>query len=158
VETLADTLKAGGVTRGSRVATLVSAGNQGTALLYAISQIGAVSVPINELHAPPEIADVLRRSRVRHYVVDTRLGSPGGAGAAAYALLSPADRPGYVDMDEDGRLAWEDVSTVGTTAPDPDEIALVLFTSGSTARPKGVLVTHEGLVGSALITWRSQWG
>jgi acyl-CoA synthetase (AMP-forming)/AMP-acid ligase II len=149
VETLAHALRAGGVTRGSRVATLVSAGNQGTALLYAVSKIGAVSVPINELHAPPEIADVLRRSGACHCVVDTRLGSTGAVGAAAYALLSPADRPGYALMGEDGDLSWESVSTVGPRAPDPDEIALVLFTSGSTARPKGVLVTHEGLVGAA---------
>lgn len=149
VEAIAGSLKAGGVEQGDRVATLVSAGNVGTALLYAISQVGAVSVPINEMHAAPEVADALSRSGARHFVLEDSVGAPAALGLAADDLLAEDARPGLAVLTVDGDLRWQRAPMTARRAKEPDGIALVLFTSGSTAKAKGVLVTHEGLVGTA---------
>jgi acyl-CoA synthetase (AMP-forming)/AMP-acid ligase II len=145
VERCAESMCEGGVGPGDRVATLVSAGAVGVALLYAISRIGAVSVAINELHSAPEVADALRRSRARYFIADDRLGA--ALGDAAYELLAPSERPARAVIGSEGDVRWLTTSAVDRAAPLGDDIAIVLFTSGSTAQSKGVLVTHESLVG-----------
>lgn len=149
IDDLADAMRARGVQPGERIATLVSAGNLGTALMYAISRAGAVSVPINEMHSAPEVADVLRRGGARYFIADARLGAAGSLGSQAFELLPEAQRPARAVIGDEPLLRWTHEGSVPVQTPVPDTVAVILFTSGSTNRPKGVLVTHEGLVGIA---------
>ncbi len=103
-------------------------------------------MPINELQAPPEIADVLSRSGARHFVTDARLGAEGALGSLSYDQLAGHRKPSRAVFN-DGELRWLTRGNGEFSTRDMDEIAAVVFTSGSTSRPKGALLTHEGLVG-----------
>jgi acyl-CoA synthetase (AMP-forming)/AMP-acid ligase II len=148
VDRLASALRETGIEPGDCVAVAISTGCIAAVTLYAISRAGATAVPLNEFWTAPEIADALCRSGARHLVHDARLGAPSAPAAGALELLDETQRPARILVRSDG---W--VQRVGGTPSrrgrEDTDVALVLFTSGSTASPKGARVTHEGLVGVA---------
>lgn len=142
---VADLLAEGGVSDGARVATTVGNGRVGITLMYALSSIGAVAVPINEFWTPREVADALRRGECSFVLCDQP--RPIDAWRAA---LDSAEQPRFGLMSDVAALHWDGPrgERLVSAGHDPD-VAMLLFTSGSTASPKGALVTHQGLVGVA---------
>src|SRR3954469_23900257 len=135
---LATVLADGGVDRGDRVALLLHNGFEVVEGLLACHVLGAVAVPVNFRLAGEEIAYVLEDS---------------GAGALI-AGLDPGglpEPPLRVDAGRDYEQA------VGAAAPhrapaalNEDDPALMCYTSGTTGRPKGAVLTHGNLVASTL--------
>src|SRR5882757_6993867 len=130
---LSRALRAAGVGRLDRVAVIVRNGVEYFELALATGQIGAYMVPINWHLTPVEIA----------YIV---------ANADAKLVVAEADLAGALDMSPGvGRLTvagrapgWSDYAQFGATectSPPPDRSigAVMLYTSGTTGRPKGVL-------------------
>ncbi|MEU3010201.1 class I adenylate-forming enzyme family protein [Nocardia asteroides] len=150
VEVVATGLRAIGISPGDRVIVSVSTGLKGIAVLYALSQIGAVSVPINEYWTPVEVESVIRRSDAVYAVSDSRLGEPGQPLPVALGMVDLLRRPGFGVIDDSLEIRWQRPdSRHETRASNPEDTAMLLFTSGSTSTPKGVLITHAGLVGAA---------
>ncbi|MGW0324707.1 class I adenylate-forming enzyme family protein [Nocardia sp. NPDC003183] len=150
VELVATGLSSIGISPGDRVIVSISTGLKGIVVLYALSQIGAVSVPINEYWTPVEVESVIRRSAAIYAVSDTRLGEPGQPLPVALGMVDPLRRPSFGVIDDNLEIRWQrpDISPEAQ-ACNPDDTAMLLFTSGSTSTPKGVLITHAGLVGAA---------
>lgn len=150
IDRLRSALRAGGVERGDRVVVAVSMGRIGITLLYALSRLGATAVPVNDFWTAHEVEDVIRRSECEYVLMDGPLARADKPVPTALAQLAPTHgRASAVIRDVD-EIEWatgarRDVQQ----SRDEDEVALLLFTSGSTAAPKGALVTHEGLVGVA---------
>lgn len=129
---LAGGLASLGVTRGDTVCFQVPSWWETVALYRACWRLGAVAVPIHHLAGEVDVARVIEAV------------SPGVIVAAASAPA--AAQPGAIEVRGSG--AFEDL--LGTRdAPEiaamPDDIAVVLFTSGSTGGPKGVMHTHRAL-------------
>jgi fatty-acyl-CoA synthase len=140
VTRLAHALARLGVAHGDRVAYLGQ--NHPTFLetMFATGQLGAVFVPLNWRLAEPELAYILADSGAR-----VLIRGPAQTAAAT-------DLPGVraVGAGDEYEALLADASVEPLDQPvDPDETCMILYTSGTTGRPKGAMLTH------ANIAWNS---
>jgi long-chain acyl-CoA synthetase len=125
-----------GLQPGDRIALHMRNSIELAACYYACFAAGFVAVPVNTRLTPEEIAYVLEHSGAKAYL-------------AQADLRIPTSIP-----------SWEfDAGTVGGAdlpVPNPDDPALLLYTSGTTARPKGVSHSQRTLAGNA--SYMEAWG
>jgi acyl-coenzyme A synthetase/AMP-(fatty) acid ligase/pimeloyl-ACP methyl ester carboxylesterase len=146
VDALAETLRRAGVTPGRRVALLVPPGLELTAAVYACWRAGAAIVVADTGLGWRRMAEALRSADADYLV-----GVPAALAAAA-ALRIPGrriligDRPKLVSR-MPGASMIRPVGDVSRkrTEPTADPEAAVLFTSGATGPPKGVVYRHSQL-------------
>ena len=126
-----------GVVAGDRVAVLALNSPEYLALLYACARLGAMMLPINWRLAPPEIGYILGHAEARLCFTDE-------AHAAALAEAAPglASAPLAIP---DGPEDREGPGTLG----DP---VLLVYTSGTTGRPKGAVLKQEALFHNAVMS------
>ncbi|WP_093606942.1 long-chain-fatty-acid--CoA ligase [Streptomyces indicus] len=135
---LAGRLRADGVRAGDRVALLLPNTADFPRVYYAVLAAGATAVPVHGLLLADEVAYVLRHSGCRAVVAAGKPAAVAEAAAAdAGVRLLPVDRGGPA-LD-------------GPEPCDPEDTAVVLYTSGTTGRPKGALLTHANLVRNATV-------
>jgi fatty-acyl-CoA synthase len=134
---------------GDRVA--VWAGNcpEWVLLEFAAGLAGLVLVPVNPAYQERELAYVLRHSRARGIFMDNE-----HVGHTSPRRILSAIRDRLPELREVFALA--DLGRVGAAwggrqlpDVDPDSPAQVLYTSGTTGRPKAALLTHRGLTNNA---------
>ena len=113
----------------------------------AVSYAGGVLVPANSRYTGHEVADIVARTDARLVVVED-----GFLGRSQIAELSAAgvDARRIVALENLGRIAVEhpDVES-RADAVRPDDVADILFTSGTTGRSKGVMSAHRQTIGVA---------
>ncbi|MFK7763614.1 MAG: malonyl-CoA synthase [Roseobacter sp.] len=145
---IAHVLVAAGVSPGDRVAAQVEKSPQSLALYAACVQAGAVFLPLNTAYTIDELTYFIENSGARLVVCDTR--QHVGLDAVATPLgvnietLNADGRGSLMDKSEDcpGTFA-----TVERTA---DDLAAFLYTSGTTGRSKGAMLTQTNLISNAL--------
>jgi long-chain acyl-CoA synthetase len=154
VERVAAGLAARGLASGDRIALLLSNRPEMVIAVHAAARLGAVPVPLGIRMQLPEVEYALADSGARLLVHDHDLADrvpPVGAPATLAARLS-------VGGLADGSEPWTTFLADATRCPLPpvaavgeDETAVILYTSGTTGRPKGAMLTHLGIVHSALV-------
>jgi len=138
---LAAALLGEGLGQGSRLACLLDDDAPAVALIHAARRLGAVLVPLNRRAAPDEL----------RYQLDT---------VAAGALLHDAAHTDLARASAPNPMATHRIEALLAAAPcglppvlrtevDLDSPATIVFTSGTTGRPKGALLTHENHRASA---------
>ena len=147
---LANALSAAGVARGDRVGILLPQCPETLIAHLAAYRLGAIALPLFTLFGPEAIEYRLNDSGAKVVVSNA---------AGIEKLLDVADRltasPVLISIDErrDGRvLEWgklvdaasADHTLVATSSEDP---AIIVYTSGTTGNPKGVLYAHRTLLG-----------
>ncbi|HEY3882620.1 MAG TPA: long-chain fatty acid--CoA ligase [Trebonia sp.] len=135
-----------GVDAGDRVAYLGPNDVAVFEALFATAQLGAVFAPLNTRLAPAEIAFMIDDCTPAVLVVGAGLEQ---AAAAALAAAGHVPRVLYLDAAH-GPGYEEAVATCGEELPVAvsvtlDDPALILYTSGTTGRPKGAVLTHGNL-------------
>ena len=141
---LAHGLRARGVERGHRVAFLGLNSLEMVLTLFACAKLGAVSVPVNTRLAPPELAHVLHHSGASLLVVEDELAGPTrtapiDALEIDTVVFTRAAGAGLESLaiDEDSEID----EPVGL-----DDLFMIQYTSGTSGRPKGVMLTHGNVV------------
>ena len=146
VDRLAAALRAGGVCRGDRIGFLGLNAPIYFDLLFAAARLGAIFVPLNFRLTGPELDYIVNDAGIHTLVVD------GPHRPVIDAIRGSLCCRLYLSADGAAE-GWTPVTTfVGDTAPlasgepaDDDDIAVIMYTSGTTGRPKGVMLTHGNL-------------
>ncbi|MDF0599678.1 AMP-binding protein [Psychromarinibacter sp. C21-152] len=137
-------LRARGIGQSDPVLTMLEPGPAHVAVVLGVALVGALWVPLAPDARGPSLAHALSVAKPGLALV-----APAATGALRDAGY-PADRP----LEERDGWAWPPAAVPGTattdTAPgEPDAHRAILFTSGTSGPPKGVIVTERMLVASA---------
>lgn len=143
---LAHALRAAKVDAGDRVAIAMRNYPEWPVAFWATQLIGAVAVPLNAWMTAPELASVVTEAEPVAVVADEErlalLPEPAYAGIRlAIAVRSTGSVPGAVSL-ESFTAPHATAAEPPDAAPGPQDIATIIFTSGTTGRPKGVLGSH----------------
>jgi acyl-CoA synthetase (AMP-forming)/AMP-acid ligase II len=115
--------------------------------LFAANYLGAVAMPINWRLAAPEVRYILDHARARALVCDDALLEPaadatkGLEDTLARAVVAGPAPEGWATLTE-LRAAAHQVARVEAA---PDDVHRLMYTSGTTGHPKGVMLTHANL-------------
>ncbi|MFF1256967.1 AMP-dependent synthetase/ligase [Streptomyces sp. NPDC058321] len=151
-------LIAGGLEPGGRVALMSRTRYEWTVLDFAIWAAGGQTVPVYATSSAEQIEWIVRDSGARHLITET----PGNTATAraALAVLPEEERPRCWELDAGavlelatlGREMDDDEVTKRRAALTPDTVATVCYTSGTTGKPKGCVLTHANLHAEAANT------
>lgn len=154
-------LRVAGLQRGDRLAFLGYNSVEYLTLLHACYRSGIVMAPLNWRLTPAELNYLLEDSRPAALFVDSAFASPA---AALREELVPALRViiGTPLAGFQHYAAWLAAGMPDASAPvdDPDSLALLLYTSGTTGFPKGALLRHRNLLSGFKdsLTCGGSWG
>ncbi|MFN3642652.1 MAG: malonate--CoA ligase [Gemmobacter sp.] len=149
---MAGALAALGIAPGDRVAVQVAKSPEALALYGAAVAAGAVFLPLNPAYTPAEVAYFVGNAEPRILVCD-----PGRA--AALAPVAAGARIVTLDAGGAGSLADLAAGQDGAFAPvgrGPGDLAAILYTSGTTGRSKGAMLTHANLLSNGAVLAR-EW-
>lgn len=148
---LAHALARRGVTPGDRVAVQVEKSPEALMLYLACLRAGAIYLPLNTAYTLAELGYFLGDATPALVVVDPKVRDSvveiaGGAvetldatGGGSLLQLAGAEEADFSDIER-----------------GPDDLAAILYTSGTTGRSKGAMLTHDNLLSNAL-TLRDHW-
>ncbi len=135
---------AAGVEPGDRVLLSAEPSMDLVVAYVALLRLGAVVVPTNTAYTGPELAHLIADARPSVAVADR----PERFADSGLAVLDPGTEPGGADATPAPVL----------DAARPDDLAWLCYTSGTTGRPKGAMLTHANLgAGAAAVVEAWQW-
>jgi fatty-acyl-CoA synthase len=136
-----------GVKKGDRVAYIAPNTHAQLTSFYAVPQIGAVLVPINYRLIADDFAYILAHSGAKvvcvhpDYVAMVDAIRARVPGVERFVSLEGELRAGWVDYE--ALIAETEVPDFDRPAIDETDLLTINYTSGTTARPKGVMITHR---------------
>jgi long-chain acyl-CoA synthetase len=145
--------RAAGLSMGDRVAVQVPNGLDLVALYLGASQGGLIIVPVNPAYTRPELTVVLSDSGARVLVTSSvdALGAAAELKTGSLELVVSAVPGSNAATPPDGTVSLTDFASPvpGELEPpevDPESVAVLLYTSGTSGRPKGAMLTHRALL------------
>jgi O-succinylbenzoic acid--CoA ligase len=147
---LAGGLAARGIGRGDRVVMFIDNRSEFITVLLALQRLGAIAVPVGVREQRPGLAYIVRQCGATAIVVDASLADrlPDASEAPELSVrISVGMAPGCTDLAE-LQTGDQEPPPVGEFAEA--DVAVVLYTSGTTGHPKGAMLTHRNIVHSVL--------
>jgi len=151
---IANALKSRGVEPGDRVAAQVEKSPTALVLYLAPLRAGAVFLPLNTAYTVAELDYFIGDAEPALVVCDPAkrdgIAAVAEKSGAAVETLDAKGRGSLVD------LAFDQPDDFETVARQDDDLAAILYTSGTTGRSKGAMLTHKNLASNAL-TLKDAW-
>jgi len=137
-----------GVEPGDRVAAQVEKSADALLLYLGCLRAGAVFLPLNTGYTGSELAYFLGDAEPRVFVADPAAEAPADtirreAGVAHLATLAPGGAGSLAEAANGAKESFADI------ARGADDLAAILYTSGTTGRSKGAMLTHGNLASNA---------
>ncbi|MEU2926097.1 AMP-dependent synthetase/ligase [Streptomyces sp. NPDC007251] len=156
VAAVAKGLIAAGLEPGGRVALMSRTRYEWTVLDFAVWAAGGQSVPVYPTSSAEQLEWIVRDSGARYVVTETAENAAtvttGTAGHARPPRLWQLDAGALADLTALGRDVPDEELAARRAALTPGAIATVCYTSGTTGRPKGCVLTHANLHAEAANT------
>lgn len=130
----ASALRSQGVAAGDRVVLQIEKSVEGAALYLACLQTGIILIPLNTAYTPSEVEYFLEDAAPKLFIYDGQLDArkvPSGVTA--------------VPLNAWRTLAAKSAPLTDVAACGDDDVAAICYTSGTTGRSKGAMITHENL-------------
>jgi long-chain acyl-CoA synthetase len=178
VDRVAESLIRIGVAKGDKAAVCAYHGPDWVIADLAIAKIGAIVVPVYHTLSPQAAAYILRDSGAKLVFVDgarefdaieqLRGDLPLLRAVAVFATEGLEARNGFLAFDDmkSGQGLSREIAGTGVASamelpvpgdaasvvegPAPDDVATIVYTSGTTGEPKGVMLTHAGIVANTI--------
>jgi O-succinylbenzoate-CoA ligase len=146
---LAAALSARGITPGQRVAVLLPNGVEFVETFFAVAKLGAVCVPLNWRLAPPELDFIIEDAGAVALIYDADFDQSVsalrdlGLALGAWIRVGVPSQPHTID--------YQSLLNGGGALPDPgtDSPLFIMYTSGTTGRPKGAMHTHASILAAS---------
>jgi len=156
---LAHALRASGVAVGDRVALQARKSPEALAVYAACVTAGAVFLPLNTAYTPAEVEYFVGDAGARLLICD-------GGSAAALAPVAARTGAALLTLNADGSGTLADLAAgqpddFAPAERGPADLAAFLYTSGTTGRSKGAMLTHDNLLSNAealVEAWRFTGG
>ncbi len=150
---LAADFLAAGVTKGTRVGLIMPNGACWVQTAIALTRIGAVLVPLSTLLAPRELVAQLRVAAVQHLVAVEEFRGHRYLDELNSECSAPTDLPALQRVWTPDQLPHATAAATGTVdavtaTVTPADTLVIMFTSGSSGPPKGVIHSHGNALGA----------
>ncbi|GAB2655308.1 long-chain fatty acid--CoA ligase [Gordonia jinhuaensis] len=145
IDCLAAELAAGGISAGDRVAYLGPNHPAFLTTLFACARVGATFVPLNFRLTAPEIAYILDDCGALTLIADAALAPTVDQirdQTPVRRFIALGDVDGWENYDD---LLARAQPIADPAHPAPEDVAVIMYTSGTTGRPKGAMLSHGNL-------------
>lgn len=132
-----------GVVRGSRVGLLLDASIEYVCAFFACNRLGAVCVPLSTKYREDEVLTQVSAAHLDVLLLDDRFSSWVATLRSVSGEVMCVERSGV--------FALERARADAPISENPADVAAMLFTSGTTSRAKGVLLSNAGIMHAALV-------
>ena len=154
VDRVASALASAGVGHGDRVAILDKNSLEYAEQLFGAARLGAVQVPVNYRLAPDEVAYIVNNAKAKVFVVGPEFVP------VLDAVADKLEHTGLTVVINGGDTKYQDYSAWIDGAPDSrpeyepstSDVFVQLYSSGTTGRPKGVMLTHDNFLAALTVT------
>ncbi|MDT7791691.1 MAG: fatty-acyl-CoA synthase, partial [Mycobacterium sp.] len=153
VTALAGSLSRRGVGFGDRVLILMLNRTEFIESFLAANRLGAIAVPVNFRMTPPEIVFLVSDCQARVMITEAVLANVATSVCGIEPTLETVVVAGAGT--DDDVIGYNDLISEPGDVPEPVDIpndspALIMYTSGTTGRPKGAVLTHNNIAGQAM--------